>query len=224
MAAHHKIVSLYNSEFNQSPGLKVLDLFCCSGIAAEGYMRCGARVVGVDKFKPTFYPDTFLLEDVLNISPGFVRQFDFVHCSPPCHGYSDTKALSKNSRGYDLDMVPWLRKFLTECGVPAVIENVEGAPIVPDFLLCGSMFGLQCQRHRLFECINWLPFYSPLYCNHALFCDNIFTVAGSFKGSKHAAADALGCYPSRTRWELAQGVPPAYTQYIFKVFLAQKGL
>ena len=42
-------------------------------------------------------------------------------------------------------------------GKPFVIENVPGAPIRQDLLLCGSMFGLRTYRHRLFTIDPRLP-------------------------------------------------------------------
>jgi hypothetical protein len=219
MAAVHRIVSEYNSEFHKSPGLKVLDLFCCSGVGAEGYLKHTKNVLGVDIARPTFYPATFLQADIRELPLTFVQLFDFVHYSPPCQGYSDTKGLSANKQNYDLDVIPFCRDLALRSGVPSIIENVDTAPLSRDFVLCGSMFGLGVIRHRVFECVNWLPFHSGLYCDHKRFKNPIITLAGEFKGSKHAAAVAMGCYPSRTRWELKQGIPPAYCDYIFKVFM-----
>jgi hypothetical protein len=216
---HH--LKKYSPDFHKSPGLKVLDIFCCSGVGAEGYIRAGASVVGIDKHKPSFYPDTFIESDALNISIDFLQQFHFVHMSPPCQGYSRTKALTSNLMKYDLDMIEWCRNLLTSAQVAGVIENVTEAPLRKDFMLCGSMFGLEVMRHRAFECVNWQPFYSPRYCHHPSFKSGAVTLAGEFRGSKHEAAEAMGCYASRTRWELKQGIPPSYTEFIFKVFKSQ---
>lgn len=218
MASVQKIVAEYTPEFHNSTGFKVLDLFCCSGVAAEGYIKAGASVLGVDKYRPTFYPAHFLQEDFLNIPADLLRKFDFVHMSPPCQGYSVTKGLHANRKKYDLDMISQCRSLLESSGVAGVIENVVQAPLRKDFMLCGSMFGLQCQRHRVFECVNWQPFYSPRYCAHDRFKSGVVTAAGESGGSKHLLAEALGTYACRTRWELCQGVPPAYTKFILDVF------
>ena len=43
------------------------------------------------------------------------------------------------------------RQLLDEAKKPYVIENVPGAPIRKDLMLCGEMFGLKIIRHRYFE-------------------------------------------------------------------------
>ena len=45
-----------------------------------------------------------------------------------------------------------MRERLLAAGVPYVIENVKGAPLLDPIVLCGTMFpGLRVLRHRLFE-------------------------------------------------------------------------
>jgi hypothetical protein len=51
-----------------------------------------------------------------------------------------------------LNLIPETRALLREAGVPYVIENVPGAPLENPITLCGSMFGLDVKRHRIFEC------------------------------------------------------------------------
>lgn len=222
MASPRRYFNSDLNEFNKFPCLKVLDLFCCSGIGAEGYLIKGARVFGIDNKQPSFYPDYFLLKDVLNIRPVFLKQFDFVHASVPCHGWSCTNGLSDTDKNRDLELLNKVRDLIKISQMPGIIENVVQAPIAADFVLCGSMFGLAVHRHRKFEAVNWQPLYSPIFCNHPGKKLRAHTVAGSFKGSKHLAAESLGCYASRTRWELCQGIPPAYTSFIFQVWLNQR--
>ena len=55
-----------------------------------------------------------------------------------------------------VDLVPETRELLRKTGLPWVIENVPGAPLLNPSLLCGTMFGLghedaELRRHRLFE-------------------------------------------------------------------------
>lgn len=219
MARHKHDLTSIPVNFFESKKVKVLDLFCCSGISAEGMLRHNVEVVGVDVLPPSYYPSYFLQSDVRDINLTFMQLFDFVWCSPPCQSNSATWKLHGSKMKGEACMIAWCRDILTRAQVPSIIENVEGAKMKVDFKLCGSMFGLNVKRHRLFECVNWQPFTSPLYCNHERFVNGVHTIAGAFIGSKHDAADSLGCYPCRTRWELQQGVPPAYSEYIMKVFL-----
>lgn len=54
--------------------------------------------------------------------------------------------------------------MLAGSGVPYVIENVPGAPLLDPVLLCGSMFGLRTYRHRLFEAS--FPLRQPEHPEH----------------------------------------------------------
>jgi DNA (cytosine-5)-methyltransferase 1 len=50
------------------------------------------------------------------------------------------------------DLIEPTRDLLQFIGLPYVIENVEGAPLLDPVLLCGTQFpGLRVIRHRLFE-------------------------------------------------------------------------
>jgi DNA (cytosine-5)-methyltransferase 1 len=44
------------------------------------------------------------------------------------------------------DLIPAARDTLTATGLPWIIENVPEAGLRPDYLLCGSMFGLNIRR------------------------------------------------------------------------------
>ncbi len=49
-------------------------------------------------------------------------------------------------------LVEPVREMLIRSGLPYVIENVDGAPLINAVVLCGTMFpGLRVLRHRLFE-------------------------------------------------------------------------
>lgn len=57
--------------------------------------------------------------------------------------------------------------MLVKTGLPFVIENVEGAPLLDPVVLCGNMFpGLRVIRHRLFE--SNFPIYPPPHGPHPL--------------------------------------------------------
>lgn len=207
--------------FLQSEGFKILDLCCCSGVSAEGLLQVqGVKVLGVDIMKPSYYPATFLQEDVLKLPLTFVQLFNFVWASPPCQIFSrGTEQHRANGKQYP-NILPQVRELLMEAGVPAIIENVPESGLYPHFMLCGSMFGLPITRHRHFEALHWKPEYKRLYCNHKANKGNNHVIAGSFRGTVHDAANSLGCYPTRLRSEIKEGVPPAYSRFILESFLA----
>lgn len=137
---------------------RLLDLFCGAGGAAMGYSRAGFDVVGADIRPQPRYPFEFYEADALIVAGdiSYVHQFDAVHASPPCQDYS--KAL-RHLAAPAPRLIDETRALLEETGLPWVIENVEGAPLPrQDTLdgrygieLCGTMFGLRIEHHRLFE-------------------------------------------------------------------------
>lgn len=138
---------------------RLLDLFCGAGGATKGYQRAGFYVVGVDiEPQPHYCGDEFWQMDALDAWPHFV-DFDAVHASPPCQGYSRMRHLPwLKGKEYPLLIDP-VRELLAASGLPWVIENVEDAPLqrasglfgLHGILLCGTMFGLGVYRHRPFE-------------------------------------------------------------------------
>lgn len=114
-------------------------------------------------------------------------------------------------------------------GLPWVIENVPGAPMRSDLILCGTMFGLgtedlELRRHRLFE-ISGFTCLAPSPCEHRR---KALTVAGHGGGAEGTvrrggpkgtlarageAQQAMGI-TWMTFKEMGQAIPPAYTGYI----------
>jgi len=194
--------------------LRLLDLFCGAGGAARGYQTAGFEVVGVDVAPQPRFPGEFWQEDALWAD---LSGFDAFHASPPCQRWS--VATNRPERWPDL-IEPIRRRLLTT-GRPFIIENVVGAPVRPDLLLCGSMFGLNVRRHRLFECERFMPL--RLCCHHAISPKPI-TVTGTGYGNypRHRKgenlAEALTAMGMAglplTRRELTESLPPAYTAYI----------
>jgi len=129
---------------------KVLDLFCKAGGCSRGYAMAGFEPTGVDIEKQKRYPYEFIQADAMEIlrDQDFLKKFAFIHASPPCQRYSVTKHLSN---GKHPDLVGPVRELLLATGKPYVIENVVGAPLIYPVRLCGSSFGLDLRRHRLFE-------------------------------------------------------------------------
>jgi DNA (cytosine-5)-methyltransferase 1 len=222
----------------------VLDLFCCAGGMAAGYHRAGFDVVGVDISPQPNYPCPMTQDDALLILERLIdglpvrfwardgtacdlrlSDFSAIHASPPCQAHSD---LQKQSKRYYRDFVPEVRRLLKAIGLPYVIENVEGAPLVSPVMLCGTMFpGLRVLRHRLFE-TSW-PLAQPAHTSsHPL----VFThdkrkahygrldqntafvqVTGGGNCSVANKADAMGI-DWMTGRELNEAIPPVYAEYV----------
>jgi DNA (cytosine-5)-methyltransferase 1 len=111
-------------------------------------------------------------------------------------------------------------------GLPYVIENVQGAPLLDPVVLCGAMFGLRTYRHRLFEA-NFLikapahpPHVAPTRKMGRPIRDGEFMhVVGNFSGVG-TARDIMGM-PWASRDGLREAIPPAYTKHIGLQLMAQ---
>jgi DNA (cytosine-5)-methyltransferase 1 len=208
--------------------MRVLDLFCGAGGAAMGYHRAGFdEIVGVDIEPQPNYPFTFIQGDALKPAVD-LDAFDLIHASPPCQAFS--VATPENHDHPDL--VDETRQLLA--GRPSVIENVWQAPLRRDIRLCGSMFGLQVQRHRAFELSRFGLVLTPA-CNHKEWAEGRpVTVAGHVDGpqgrfAKHHlgvasadhAADLMGMPRGMPMASYTEAIPPAYTEYIGTQFLDQ---
>jgi DNA (cytosine-5)-methyltransferase 1 len=219
--------------------LRLLDLCCKAGGAGMGYHRAGFEVVGVDIEPQPDYPFPFCQADALIIlRDGYIEtttgrqyglsEFDVIHASPPCQGYSTLKTFV--TRHYEKLVTPF-REALLATGKPYIMENVVGAPLDNPLMLCGSMFGLKVIRHRLFECRPpiWFP---PAPCQ----CKHLYTHSSrgysSFKNGATAITVAGYNYPlkdglvamgidwMKSRDELSEAIPPAYTEFIGKQMIA----
>ncbi|MCX6021844.1 MAG: DNA cytosine methyltransferase, partial [Chloroflexi bacterium] len=130
---------------------RLLDLFCCAGGASMGYSQAGFEVVGVDIKRQPHYPFDFIQGDVFSLAPEFLATFDAIHASPPCQSYSDLAKRNGNADAWPRLVDP-VRELLVHTGLPYIIENVEGCPLLNPTMLCGTMFPqLRVLRHRLFE-------------------------------------------------------------------------
>ncbi len=142
----------------------LLDLFCCAGGAGVGYARAGFDVLGVDLNPQPHYPLPFIEADALKLDLEFIASFDAIHASPPCQSYSDLAKRNRNADAWPRLIEP-VRAILAASGLPYVIENVEGAPLLNPAVLCGTMFeGLRVLRHRLFE--TNFPLTAPPHGKH----------------------------------------------------------
>lgn len=200
---------------------RLLDLFCGAGGAAVGYHRAGWDVVGVDIDPQPNYPYEFHQADAMAYP---LAGFDAVHASPPCQGYSWSTRRGREER-WPL-LVGAVRTRLEH--LPYVIENVPNArrDMLPDHaVLCGTMFGLGLIKHRLFESSAQLwPVPGHPRCSGLVAQGVAVTVAGHGGDSKDFRIarwqEAMGMDWTRSRHELAEAIPPAYTEWVGTRLLA----
>lgn len=196
-----------------------LDLFCGAGGASMGLHRAGFEVVGIDCRPQPRYPFTFVQADALR-PPVRIEDFDLVWASPPCQAYSIGSARWRSTRIY-VDLVAATRELLAEH--PAtIIENVPRAPIRKDLILTGAMFGLPTYRRRDFELSffvmapQWGRPFGPLSRKGS------FTAAGNGGHGPNRPklwADGMGVEWMTDKREIAQAIPPAYSEFIARAFL-----
>ena len=137
--------------------MRLLDLFCGAGGAAMGYHLAGfSEIVGVDIEDQKHYPFSFVQDDALEFAAVHAHEFDVIHASPPCQGYSRCQFLPQDNSNTYPRMIDDVRALLRSSGKPHIIENVPGAPLENPLTLEGRMFGLKVLRKRLFECSPWI--------------------------------------------------------------------
>lgn len=203
---------------------RLLDLFCSAGGAAMGYHLAGFdEIVGVDIVPQPNYPFHFVQGDALK-PPVRLEDFDLIHASPPCQRFS-TATLHPEDHP---DLIDSTRRLLAN--THHVIENVRNSGLVGHIQLCGSMFGMQIQRHRFFE-LSFFAMSPP--CHHVWDNGRPWTITGhlhhaatiyphSQKPSRRQALVLMET-PWMTHTEVVEAIPPAYTQFIGEAFLAQRG-
>lgn len=202
-----------------------------------GYYRAGFDVTGVDNRLQKNYPFAFHLADALEFVAEHGHEYDAISASPPCQGYSRMRHLPwLKGREYPM-LIDATRELLEASSRVWVIENVEDAPLRSGITLCGASLGLKIYRHRKFE--SSVLLLAPAHRKHLVTIGSgrmlndraqpnadgwvslpskAFkevsrnSVAGHFAGM--AAAKEIMGIDWMTRDELAQAIPPAYTEYI----------
>jgi hypothetical protein len=201
--------------------VRLLDLFCKAGGASMGYHRVGFEVVGVDIEPQPRYPFEFHQADAMEFG---LSGFDAIHASPPCQRHS--KMTKRHGRSAEHpDLVGPTRDRLIGAGVPYIIENVPGAPLVDPLVLCGSTFELDVRRHRLFE--TSFHVLQPK-CRHAEQGPAVGVYGNPGGSSKRDGLTFGGVDTWKTAmgidWmtakELAQAIPPLYTHWIGEYLVA----
>lgn len=215
----------------------LIDLFCGGGGAAMGYHQAGFDVIGVDLVRQPHYPFPFIQADAL-APPIDLDRAALIHASPVCKRWSQVTRTSVDPDHHPDQIAP-IRELLQASGRPYVIENVPRSPLVDPVLLCGSMFDLDVQRHRLFE-TNWPLRHPDWPCRHGIWAPRFAPARGTGRartgkvvtvsgGGGHGHGQFIGDWRRAMQidWlpgdRLAQAIPPAYTRHIGEAFMAQIG-
>lgn len=199
----------------------ILDLYCGAGGAARGYQLAGFHVTGVDCVpQPRYVGDRFIQGDAIQYLKLMGQHYDAIHASCPCQQYSLMSHVTEQHGNYP-DLIAETRAELRKAGRPWVIENVMRAPLIVknSITLCGEYFGLDLYRHRRFE--SGIRLHAPerphLHTRPISPAGRwtpgtIIEVVGNF--SPVAEARRAMDIDWMRRSELAEAIPPAYTNFI----------
>jgi DNA (cytosine-5)-methyltransferase 1 len=210
---------------------RLLDVGCGGGGAGVGYDSAGFQVTGLDIAPQPNYPFEFIQADGLEFlaDPANLEPFDAIHCSWPCQFRAlATLSQRRNGREYP-DLITPGRKLLEAQPRPWVMENVPEAPLRPDIVLCGCMFGLEvdvpgigiCQlrRERVFETSWRCSVLTPPHSHHgpAISIAGHGTPSWMRKRTGHVGValwrQVMGIGWT-TRAELTEAIPPAYSELV----------
>jgi hypothetical protein len=112
---------------------------------SDGLALAGYEVVRVDLVHQKRYPFEFRQADALAYP---LDGFDLICACPTCQAYTSARHIRGREHPRLIEAV---RDRLASSGIPCIIENVVGAPLINPVMLRGGMFGLKVWRHRLFE-------------------------------------------------------------------------
>ena len=217
--------------------VRVLDLYCGAGMAADGYVAAGLEIAhGIDLRPQPNYPYDFFQDDAISVLESDEPEYyDIIHASPPCQLFTRARHLRDAQRKQSkekIDLLTPTLALLRERWSHKVwiVENVENAKsLMPGAVrLCGSRFGLAVQRHRLFLSNIRL---SGTACEHSMFPLDPITGKPRPWGVYYSAGDSIpsggrtardvdhghelfGVRRTMTWDELKEGFPPAYTELI----------
>ena len=196
-------------------------------------------MVGIDIApQPHYCGDEFHQGDALEMLADldWLAGFDAIHASPPCQAYTQMSAKHRGHGGVTdsrVGLIAETRELLRATGVPYVIENVMGAKTSMEvsIVLHGGMFGLGVDRPRLFE--SNILLMQPKERRATLKRDGIIGVYGRAPDGRRLWGNhpdliepSMRLKHRRTaprRWastrcqsrsEVAEAIPPAYTEFI----------
>jgi len=197
-----------------------------------GYHRAGFDdITGVDIKPMPRYPFKFIQGDALEYLAAHGAEYDVIHASPPCQGYSRLSFVNNRDMSNYPKLIDDIRRLLVVVGKPYIVENVPDAPLINALTLCGTMFGLKTHRHRKFESLPQI-WFSPAGCSKApvkpkhrrerlgqYYKDplKMATIAGHLF-TLEVGKSAMGI-DWMTKDEIAEAIPPAYTEWIGKQLL-----
>lgn len=213
--------------------MKILDGFCRAGGSSWGYRRRGHHVTGVDiEDQPNYKGDEFIQGDAVEYIANHGHKYDLIHAGPPCQ-FDCTLTAGTNAGLYVYpDLLEPTREALIATGRPYVIEQPQGKAskrMRVDLRLCGEMFGLEVIRHRIFEFGLW-SMEQPKHIkhrglirgyNHGRYQEGYYYQVygdGGGKGSVEDWQRAMGIDWMWDKKDLAEAIPPAYTDYICEAF------
>lgn len=187
-----------------------------------GYHLAGFDVTGVDINRQKYFPFEFIQADALQLEIEFLRRFDAIHASPPCQKYTKKPGTWGRGRVHwteHPELIEATREMLDEAGRPYVIENLGGAPIRGDMMLCGTMFGLRIIKHRFFE--TSFPIFELMPpCDHRDTYNPWSGKGRSIKQFREAMGTPwLPCDGGASKkrgatGDISNAIPPAFTQWI----------
>ena len=218
--------------FRGGDGVKILDLYCGAGGAAMGLHRTGFEIVGIDIEPQPNYPFGFIQADALEFD---LDGYDAYWASPPCQAFTWASSKARNRGKVYPNLIKETRERLLKTNKPFIIENVIGAPIRKDLMLCGTMFELNIIRHRHFEIEGlFIPQLShPEHKPPIIIQTKNNTLAKRSQYCSVAGHGGHGCSFKYEDWkgamqidwmtkkELTQAVPPAYSEYIGQYLAGQ---
>jgi len=229
-----------------------LDICCRKGGATVGLQRAGLYVRGWDIEPQPGYPgDMFtcgdgldalrLLADTGALYDG--TRPDLIWQSWPCQDGNAATA-SNRARGIKDDhqqFIPEARRLSDLIGIPYVLEQPTAARkglIRRDLTLCmdtfkGDMPPPWVQKHRSFEISGFTvpqPAHRPHQGyvrghRHGIVREGPYVAAygkGGGKGTAEEIAHAMQIDWMWDRFDLCEAIPPAYSEYIGRAFLARQ--
>lgn len=192
---------------------------------AWGFARAGFEVHCVDIEDHARHAEvaSFTRADAMDVldDVDFCRSFDAIAAAPPCQRFTAYRRRGAGVGDSYPDLIEPVRERLQAIGRPWVIENVPSAPLRSPIQLCGSSFGLDVRRHRLFE--TSFPILAPP-CDHT-WQKPRFAQATNRTNLRSTVEVGVWRIPLQVQqqamgidWmdltDLTEAIPPAYSRFI----------